>query len=117
MEAIKLDLPEFAFLDGNSPEGNTLENRTVVLHIRTATVLEFFHNEVILRNKIIRKEFSYKNRNNIIEQIVCAVHHSPLIEDKYIIICEIVDPAIEWYKEHLDWEDDNIDQDNNSINN
>lgn len=108
MKAIKLTLPEFAFLDGNSHNGNTLENRTVVLHIRSATVLEFFHDEVLLKRDVIRKQFDYVNRYGVVEKITCAVHYSPLIEDRKVIRDRLLVPAIQWYKDYLQWEDENI---------
>lgn len=117
MKAIKLTLPAFAFLDGNSPKGDTLEGRMVILHVRSASVLEFFHDEVLLKNTVISKQFSYINRYGVEELITCAVHYSPLLEEKELILSEIVEPAIEWYKQYLDWEDKNIVRDitNNSI--
>ena len=117
MKAIKLTLPAFAFLDGNSPKGDTLEERTVILHVRSASVLEFFHDEVLLKEGVISKQFSYINRYGIEELITCAVHYSPLVEEKELILSEIVEPAIEWYKQYLDWEDNNIARDitNNNI--
>lgn len=39
-QLINFALPEFAFLDGNSHEGNTLEGRTVIQHIRSYTIME-----------------------------------------------------------------------------
>jgi len=117
MKAINLTLPAFAFLDGNGPQGDTLENRIVLLHVRTASVLEFFHDEVLLKDNVISKQFIYINRYGIEELIICAVHYSPLLEEKELILSEIVEPAIEWYKQYLDWEDNNIVRDitNNNI--
>lgn len=119
MKAIKLTLPTFAFLDGNSPKGDTLEDRMVILHVRSASVLEFFHDEVevLLKDTVISKQFSYINRYGIEELITCAVRYSPLVEGKELILSEIVEPAIEWYKQYLDWEDINIVRDitNNNI--
>lgn len=117
MKAIKLTLPSFAFLDGSSPKGDTLESRTVILHVRSASVLEFFHDEVLLKDNVISKQFIYINRYGIEELITCAVHYFTLVEEKELIISEIVEPAIEWYKQYLDWEDNNIVRDitNNSI--
>ena len=117
MKAINLTLPAFAFLDGNSPKGDTLESRTVILHVRSASVLEFFHDEVLLKDNVISKQFSYINRYGVEELITCAVHYSPLVEDAELILSEIVEPATEWYKQYLDWEDINIVKDitNNNI--
>ncbi len=117
MKAIELTLPSFAFLDGNCPQGDTLENRIVLLHVRTASVLEFFHDEVLLKDNVISKQFIYINRYGIEELIICAVHYSLLVEDKEFILSVIVDPAIEWYRQYLDWEDTNIVRDitNNNI--
>lgn len=111
MKAIELTLPSFAFLDGNCPQGDTLENRIVLLHVRTASVLEFFHDEVLLKDNVINTQFSYINRYGIEELITCAVHYSPLVEEAELVLSEIVEPAIEWYKQYLDWEDINIVRD------
>lgn len=108
MKAINLTLPAFAFLDGSSPKGNTLENRIVLLHVRTASVLEFFHDEVLLKDNVISKQFIYINRYGIEELIICAIHYSLLIEDKEFILSEIVEPAIEWYRQYLVREEMNI---------
>ncbi|MCD8176727.1 MAG: hypothetical protein LUE98_04605 [Tannerellaceae bacterium] len=45
MKMIDLTLPEWLFLDGNTHEGRTLGNRTVILHVRSATVIEIFDRE------------------------------------------------------------------------
>ena len=110
MKAIKLDLPAFAFLDGNNGINDTLEDRTLVLHIRSASVLEFFHDEVLLKENIIYKEFDYINTYHIMEQITIALHYCPTIDiiDKELIIENIINPAIDWYKEYLYNEDQNI---------
>ena len=44
----ELTLPEWAFLDDYYPGGYKLDGRTVVLHVRTATVLEIFHGDEFL---------------------------------------------------------------------
>ena len=108
MRAIKLILPSFAFLDGSSPKGDTLENRIVILHVRSASVLEFFHDEVLLKDSVISKQFVYINRYGVEENMTCAVHYSPLVEEKELVLSEIVEHAIGWYKQYLDWEDINI---------
>lgn len=114
MKTIKLDLPAFAFLDGNSPEGDTLENRTVIVHLDTGTILEFFHDEVLFKEGVTIKKFSYMNMYGIIEDIVCAVQHSNLALIPTKMLMEI---AIVWYRKYLNWEDKNIKRDINSENN
>lgn len=42
MELIDLTLPTFAWFDGNSHNGNLLENREVFIHIPTKTIFEVF---------------------------------------------------------------------------
>lgn len=116
MRAIELTLPSFAFLDGNSPKGDTLENRMVILHVRTASVLEFFHDVVLLKDNVISKRFSYIDRYGVEELITCAVHYSPLVEEVELVLSEIVEPAIVWYKQYLDWEDINIVKDTTNNN-
>jgi len=118
MKIEKLTLPAFAFLDAQCHEGNLLEGRDVVIHVRSASVLEFFDQEnAIFEDNTIFVEFDYKNRYNIIEHKTCALHYCASVMnciENHVeienIINLIIMPAITWYKAYMDWEDENIIQ-------
>ncbi|MCL2311884.1 MAG: hypothetical protein FWC41_05285 [Firmicutes bacterium] len=107
-ELLNFDLPEFVFLDGNSPSGDTLEHRTVLMHIRTATVLEVIAiddlNMYSLNSEVRQHKFTYTNFAGIKENHLFAVHFS-LDEEN---LEEIFARCEKWYCEYLRWEDDNI---------
>lgn len=75
---LNLDLPEFVFLDGNSHQGDTLEQRTVLMHIRTMTVLEVLAIDDLkmfsLNNEVRQHKFTYNNFAGIKENHLFAVH-------------------------------------------
>lgn len=110
------DLPEFALLDGDDGKEDYLNNRIVVLHIRSATILEFIHKEDVayleLNDDVPHLEFIYHNKIlNIDENITCAVHYCATldkIDDLDTIITKIMKPAIEWYCNYLKNEDSNM---------
>lgn len=103
-----ITLPEWAFLDGASHLGNTLEGRDILQHIRTYTMMEIFSTDemqVQLNSKVKTRMFTYKNSFGVEEKHLIAVHFS-LAE--FTELDEIIDQAIEFYKEYSDWEDGNI---------
>jgi hypothetical protein len=109
MKLINLKLPEFAFLDGQCHEGDNLEDRDVVIHIRTASIVEFrATKELHLNDDVVFVPFIYKNQLGIEERITCALHYSQALENEADIINMIIRPAIKWYCDYLDWEDKNI---------
>lgn len=115
---LNLALPEFVFLDGNSPKGDTLQNRTVIQHIRSNTMLEVFNEDqfpiLSLKEEIVKKEFNYLNQFNIEEKHLIAVHFSFAEEDE---LEEVLNKTINWYCEYLAWEDGNIIEENNASKN
>lgn len=42
---IELTLPAFAFLEDSGHDGNTLEGRNVIMHIRSASVVEILERD------------------------------------------------------------------------
>lgn len=109
---INLTLPPFAFLD--SAQDSSLDGRNVILHVRSASVIEILNVEQlpILRDDVITYEFNYG-----IERNIAVLHHSPLVDDKADIIELIMKPCAEWYCEYCQWEDNNIVNDDLSHNN
>lgn len=102
---IELTLPEWAFLDAHSHLGNQLNGRTVILHIRSMTVIEILDNDKVLLNEDTLK-VSFKNTNTN-EQLIATMHFSTTIESKALLI-DILKKCASWYCEYCDWEDKNI---------
>jgi len=105
---LDLSLPEWVFLDGNSHLGNTLEGRDILQHIQSCTILELFMLEedtIVLNPPVKVKEFSYSNVFGDNEKHLIALHFSLADEDE---IDRIMDKAIEFYREFMDWEDKSL---------
>lgn len=117
MKKQNLTLPEWAFLDGASHLGNTLEGRDILMHVRSNTVMEIFavdETTVQLNPETKQKEFTYKNQFGISEHHIIAVHYT-LASD--FEIGDIVNKAIDFYCKYLTWEDKNImTEDKSKIN-
>ena len=108
MKKIEYTLPEFVFFDGNSPKGDTLEGRTVLMHVRTGTVLEVIALDDVsdYEFKTETYEFTYKNSFGITENHMFAIHFS-LKEYEFQ---EVFEKFEKWYCDYLTWEDTNIHQ-------
>jgi hypothetical protein len=109
-----LTLPEWTFLDASSHLGNELEGRDVLLHVRTHTMLEFFSQndlQIHLDPKVKQKQFYYKNKFGVIENYKVAIHYS-LTE--FSDLDQVIESAIEFFKQWMDWMDKSIEQEDNS---
>lgn len=105
---LNITLPEWVFLDGNSHLGDTLENRFLLQHIQSYTILELFlleENPIILQPTLKKKEFVHTNIFGIVEKHLIAVHFSLAAT---IELDWIMDRAIEFYKLFMDWEDTSL---------
>lgn len=103
-----LTLPEWAFLEGTSHLGNTLEGRDILQHIRSYTMLEIFPTDVMevhLGKDVKVRSFTYTNIAGHEEKHLMAVHFS-LAE--YAELDDILDKAVKFYTDYLTWEDGNI---------
>lgn len=103
-----LTLPEWAFLDGGSHLGDTLEGRNVLQHILSCTIIEFLivdENTIIDNHDVKMKLFNYKNIFGKNEKHLLVIHFS-LVEDSELY--EIIDKAIQFYKLFMDWEDKSL---------
>lgn len=113
LKLIRLDLPEFAFIEGSWHEHpNILEGRNVILHIRSASILEVFDRDnVQLNPDVLTHEFINTNKFGLKEYMVIALHYSAALDkgaDHNLIIQDILKPAAKWYCDYCDWEDKNI---------
>lgn len=104
---LNFTLPEFCFLDGNSHEGNSLEERTVIQHIRTYTILEAICTDDVKELNLTGKTypFKFKNRYGVTENHVFALHFTLDMEENLPAIFE---KCKNWYCAYLVWEDGNI---------
>lgn len=112
MRNISLTLPEFAFVEGSGHEkgGDPLYGRNVILHTRSASVMEVFLKEdVVLNEDVISFNFSNINKFGIKERMIIALHCSATLDkiaDRDIIIEDVLKPAAIWYCGYCDWEDE-----------
>lgn len=83
---IEYTLPEWVFLDGKSHQGNTLKNRTVILHTRSATVIEVIcHHGIIAHSEFtgVQHEYIHTYKNGIEVKYTFVAHYSAytILED------------------------------------
>jgi hypothetical protein len=113
MKVFNYTLPEFVLLDGNSHEGNALEDREVLQHIRSSTILEIVPMDFV-KEYSFRKPthpFEYRNVAGVVERYMFVCHFSmlhdpgtPANED----LKELFEECARWYCDYLAWEDGNI---------
>lgn len=101
-------LPEWVFLDGISHLGDTLENRVLLQHIQSYTIMEMLlvtGEEFSINPALKTKEFNYTNILSKNEQHLLVVHFSLAtpVELEWIL-----ERAIEFYKHFMDWEDTSL---------
>lgn len=114
MRAIELSLPEFAFVDSAGHEvPDVLAGRTIILHVRSASVLEVLErDDAFLNDGTLAVKFNYTNRFGFKERLLMALHYSATLDrdtDRETIIDEVMKPAARWYADYCDWEDRNED--------
>jgi hypothetical protein len=117
MKKQQLTLPEWAFLDADNHTGNELKGRDVLLHVRTHTMIEFLNiddNMPQLAPGVKRMQFTYINKYGLEENYIAAVHYS-LTE--FSDTDEVIDKAIQFFKNWMTWMDSTIEtEDKSKIN-
>lgn len=107
-----LTLPEWAFLDAHDGKIDHLKGRTVILHIRSASVIEIFNREdVVLNEEVLSYKFGYTNFAGVKERMTAILHYCTTLNkdiDQLMIIDEILKPCAMWYCEYCAREDKNI---------
>ena len=116
MKSITYNLPEWVFLDGFSHQGNSLELRTVLQHIRSYTIIECIAMDEIDLSIFTgkKREFIYRDLFGIEEKHLFVVHFSLAEESE---LDDILQKAEEWYLDYLKWEDQNIENDATAAHN
>ena len=109
-KVISLSLPQWAWLSGGEHEkgGDPLQGRNVVLHVRSASVVEFFETENFVPNGNVKSyRFDYKNAYGETEEHIAVLHYSAACDNEDVID-DILKAAARWYCKAMRWEDDNI---------
>ena len=107
---VELKLPEFAFVEGSWHEQpNILDGRNVILHIRSASIVEVFDwGSAVFDPEVLTYRFTYTNKHGIGEKKVISLHYSATLDlskDREIIINYVLIPASKWFCAYLKWED------------
>lgn len=108
MKQIELNLPEWVFWDAHSHEGNLLGDRTIIEHVRSASIFEVFDRDfdlIGLNPNVLT--FKFKNEGSRTERLLMALHHSCTldpVEDREMLL-GIMKKCAVWYCNYCDWED------------
>lgn len=90
-----------------------LRGRNVILHTRTASVLEVLEWKMsAIKPEKLQQRFAYHNKYGLDEQMIIVLHYSATLDevaDRTMIFERVINPAIEWYCDYCDWEDSGID--------
>lgn len=107
---IQLTLPEFAFVEGYRGKDDEMYGRNVILHVRSASVIEVFERgNAFLNEDVITCTFTMRlpritNPTEMAEMtFVLALHHSPLLDvkaDRELIMQEIMKPAEDYWRDY-----------------
>jgi len=104
---IDLTLPEWTFLDGMNHNGDTLKGRTLIYHVRSASIIEVLDDKFQLNEGVI----SYNYVGYLGEKLTLVLHYCATLHGKNnreYIIEKILKPCALWYDEYSKWEDGNI---------
>lgn len=107
---IEVKLPEWAWINGGEHEegGDPLEGRNVILHVRSASVIEFFEEGYFMpKGEVQSHTFTYDNAFGQTERHIAVLHYSAACDDAEVIH-DILVAASEWYCAYMKWEDNNI---------
>lgn len=113
---IQLTLPEFTFVEGSGHEvgGNPTMGRNIILHTRSASVLEIIAKKDLygIEPNVLKYEFTHLNEEFLVgEDFVILLHYCATMDkdlDRQSIIDNVMIPASKWFSDYCDWEDENI---------
>lgn len=94
-------LPDFAFLDGQTPDGDTLEHRRIILYTKQPLLLEAANlaDPPTAKEKKEFYNWTYQDPFLGIQYMVFIIHMEPKNTD----IQPVLKKAEIWYKHYLDW--------------
>lgn len=113
---IQLTQPEFMFAEGSGHEvgGDPTMGRNIILHTRSASVLEILAKEDLygIEPNVLKYEFTHFNEELLVdEDFVVLLHYCATMDkdlDGQFIIDNVMRPASKWFSDYCDWEDKNI---------
>ena len=111
---IDLTLPEWVFWDAHSHQGDLLCDRTIIEHVRSASVIEIFDrdfDDIHLNPDVLK--FKFINEGQRKERLLAVLHHSCTLDpvaDREMLLAIMKKCAI-WYCDYCDWEDKNMEDD------
>lgn len=105
-------LPEWAFLDAHSHLGNSLEGRTVINHIRSASIIEIIDRDkdgFIPVEGVVLYNFKYISPAGT-ERLSAILHYCATLDKNanQDMINQILKDCAMWYCDYCAWEDNNI---------
>lgn len=107
MKIEELTLPEFMWMEGCGHDTPTT-GRDIICHVRSMTVVEVFERgKVALKDGVVRYDFDHLNTMGIVEHFTMAVHYSTVADD-IVMLRSIMAKCAKWYTDWMDWEDNNI---------
>lgn len=104
----KYPLPEFALLDGDNHLGEQLFERTVILHLPTAALIEVFPVDGLsmpAEDVPQHLKSSFKNLDGQIEEIILVVHDTKDAST----VADVLKKAADWYAAYANWIDGALD--------
>lgn len=111
-KVINVTLPAFAFVESSGHDGDQLKGRNVILHVRSASIVEIFdEGSFFPREGTITFRFKNTNTLGAEEYYIAALHYTATLDvttDKKEIIERVIIPAARWFCDYCDWEDNNI---------
>lgn len=112
MKIEDLTLPEFMWMDGCEHDTPTT-GRNIICHVRSMTVVEVFRkDDVVLKDGVVTYDFEHINTMGIVEKFTMAVHLSATVAEDVAMLKSIMAKCAKWYTDWMDWEDNNIVEDN-----
>lgn len=109
---INVTLPAFAFVESSGHDGDVLKGRNVIIHIRSASIIEIFEEGMFFpKDDVITFRFKNTNTLGIEEFYIAALHYTATMDstiDKKEIINRVIIPAAKWFCDYCDWEDKNV---------
>jgi hypothetical protein len=114
---INITIPEWAFLDGNTHDGNLLEKRVVIFHSKSLSVIEMFNRDSVvlyLEPGVPSYKFKNTHTDEPDENLIAVVHYCAKFDtrkERERIKRDILIPCAKWYCEYCEWEDRNIASD------
>ena len=121
-EAIEVNLPTFALLEGPDYDDESIElwGRYVIIHIPTKTIVEIFERDRFTPNPnldLVTLKFVYIDPRGNRKKMLMLLHSAPTLDkyqDREFMKKNIFKPACEWFCDYCDWletsEDENAEK-------